>query len=84
MTYDKALRVSGYDAYNSNTANATHVQVASYTYANDGMLKEIDSKRGGTTDQQFDQVNKYDFAGRLKTTFVGSNGYSFNQTLAQT
>ncbi|MBK8464969.1 MAG: hypothetical protein IPL32_03990 [Chloracidobacterium sp.] len=78
MTYDEALRLTGYDA--NNTANGTsHVQHASYSYHEDGMVSAINNHRDGT---QFDQTNVYDFAGRLKKNNVGASGDTFNQAMS--
>jgi hypothetical protein len=78
MTYDDALRPATYEAENSTTGNNVWVQKANYTYHKDGMVKQIDNAREGTTYTTFDQTNDYDFAGRLKK----NQSSAFWQTLA--
>ena len=78
VTYDNALRPATYEA--NSAANSSKLHHASYVYQKDGMLESIDN----LADPKFDQLNKYDFAGRLKVNAVGTNGLAnpFAQSLA--
>ena len=58
------------------TPVAGDIQNATYAYNHDGLLGGVDN----TAVPEFDQTNKYDFAGRLKKNSVG-NGYVFSQTM---
>ncbi|MFN0277496.1 MAG: hypothetical protein ACKVRN_02725 [Pyrinomonadaceae bacterium] len=83
--YNNALRPEIYWADNTTTGTG-YVQKAGYTYHSDGTVDQIDNQRSGGLDQQFDQRNRYDFAGRLKKNDVGpinalGNGTSFSQTM---
>lgn len=74
VMYDEALRPVTHKA--DSAANSGEIQKASYTYAKDGVLSTLDNQ----ADAKFDQVNTYDFAGRLKANDVGTSGvaYPFN------
>ena len=78
LTYDSALRTATYEA--DSAANSGKLHEATYAYSKDGMLSTLDNQ----ADAKFDQVNKFDFAGRLKVNDVGTIGVAnpFAQTLS--
>ena len=78
LTYDDAQRTATYEA--DSAANSGKVHEASYTYSKDGMLNTLDNQ----ADAKFDQLNKFDFAGRLKVNDVGTScvAFPFKQNLS--
>jgi hypothetical protein len=80
MTYDDALRPATYTAHSN--ANHDDIHNAGYTYGNDGLLTSLQNN----VDAKFSQVNKFDFAGRVKINNVGTQypgpGYAFQQSMA--
>lgn len=78
LEYNNRLKPASY--VSDSSANANDIQNASYTYYNDGSIKEVDNN----VDSKFSQTYEYDFAGRLKRNeFGGTAGVDmpFKQTL---
>jgi len=78
LEYDTRLRPITYQAESS--ANNDDIQNKSYTYNNDGTVKEAVNN----VEENFTQYNDYDFAGRIKRNDFGTTttGQPYKQTLS--
>ncbi len=77
LTFDTRLRPVTYQA--DSNANNDEIQNKSYTYNNDGTVKEAINN----LEANFSQYNDYDFAGRIKKNDFGTTqtGQPYKQTL---
>lgn len=77
LDYNNNLQPSNYEV--SSSANAGDTQNVTYSYFNDGSIKEAIN----SVDSKFSQYYDYDFAGRLKRNEFGGSGSSqpYKQTL---
>jgi YD repeat-containing protein len=79
LSYNSRLKPLSYQSYSS--ANTDYIQHNTYTYNNDGSIKEVEN----AVDSKFNQSFDYDFAGRLKRNeFGGTVGVDmpYKQTIS--
>jgi hypothetical protein len=70
LTYDTRLRPATYEAESS--ANTVDIQNKTYTYTNDGSIKQA----ADNVEAKFGQLYEYDFAARLKKNQFGTGSTS--------